>query len=120
MVTYILNVIAKRGHENEVTELFASRREQLEQADGFQSVTIYRARDGLFVNTVREVYTPEELEQMANQEQPGPDGIHFMIHETWETPLHRVRHSRENERQFLGQLVQHLLPEHSHEFYDVV
>lgn len=120
MAIYILNVMAKRGHENEVTELFTARQEQLEQADGFQSVTVYRARDGLFVHTVRQVYTQEELDQMANQEQPGPDGIHFMIHETWESPEQRVRFSRANERQFLGQLVPHLLPEHSHEFYDVV
>ena len=120
MATYILNVIAKRGHENAVTDLFESLQEQLEQADGFQSRTIYRAKDGLFLDTVKQVFTKEELDQMANQEMPGPDGVHFMIHETWESPEQRVRYSHGNERQFLGQLVPHLLPEHSHEFYEVV
>ncbi len=48
MVTYILNVMAKRGHEDTVTDLFESLQEQLEQADGFQSRTIYRAKDGSF------------------------------------------------------------------------
>lgn len=120
MATYILNVIAKRGHENEVTELFESLQEHLEHADGFQGRTIYRAKDGLFLDSVRQVFSKEELDQMARQEMPGPDGVHFMIHETWESPQHRVRFSHANERQFLGQLAPHLLPEHSHEFYDVV
>lgn len=120
MVTYILNIITKHGHEDAVTELLESLQEKLEQADGFHSRTIYRARDGVFLDTVKQVFTQEELEQMARQETPGPDGVHFMIHETWDLPEQRVRFARGNERQFLPQLAQHLLPEHSHEFYDVV
>ena len=120
MATYILNVIAKRGHEDAVADLFQSLQGQLEQADGFQSRTIYQAKDGLFLDTVKEVFSKEELDQMAAQEQPGPDGVHFMIQETWDSPVQRVRFSHANERQFLGQLVPHLLPEHSHEFYEAV
>ena len=120
MATYILNVIAKRGHEDKVTELFESLRERLEQADGFQSRTIYRAKDGLFLETVKQVYAKDELDKMANQEVPGPDGVHFMIHETWESPDQRVRHSRADGHKFTAQLVPHILPEHSHEFYETV
>ena len=120
MATYILNIIAKRGHEGAVTDLFESLQEKLEQADGFQSRTIYRAKDGLFLDTVKQVFTKEELDQMANQEMPGPDGVHFMIHETWESPDQRMRYSRADAHKFTGQLVPHILPEHSHEFYETV
>ncbi len=120
MATFILNVIAKRGHEDAVTDLFESLQEGLEQADGFQSRTIYRAKDGLFVDTVKQVYSKEELDKMADREMPGPDGVHFMIHEIWETAEQRVRHSHADGHQFTAQLVPHILPEHSHEFYEVV
>lgn len=120
MVTYILNIIAKHGHEDAVSDLFESLHEQLERTDGFHSRTIFRAQPGVFLDTVRKVFTEQEIERMARQETPGPDGVHFMIHETWESPEQRVRFARENEREFLPQLVPHLLPEHSHEFYDVV
>ena len=120
MAIYILNIIAKRGHENAVTDLFESLQEELEQADGFHSRTIYRAKDGLFLETVKQVYTKDELDKMANQEVPGPDGVHFMIHETWESPDQRVRHSRADGHKFTAQLVPHILPEHSHEFYETV
>jgi heme-degrading monooxygenase HmoA len=120
MATFILNVIAKRGHEDAVTELFESLQEHLEQADGFQSRTIYRAKDGLFLDLVKQTYTKEELDKMANQEMPGPEGVHFMIHEIWETPEQRMRYSRADEHKFTAQLVPHILPEHSHEFYETI
>jgi len=120
MAIYILNVIAKRGHENAVTELFESSLDKLEQADGFQSRTIYRAKDGLFVEKVKQMYTKDELEKMGNQEVPGPDGVHFMIHENWESPDHRMRYSRADAHKFTAQLIPHILPEHSHEFYETV
>ena len=61
-----------------------------------------------------------ELERIVNQEVPGPDGVHFMIHETWDSPEQRIRFSHDVEGQCLGQLIPHLLPNHSHEFYEAV
>ena len=120
MATFISNIIAKRGHEDAVTELLESRQNQLEQADGFQSRTIYRAKDGLFLKLVKQGYTQEELDKMANQEISGPDGVHFMIHEIWRTPEQRMRYSRADNHKFTAQLVPHILPEHSHEFYETI
>ena len=120
MVTYILNVMAKRGHEDTVTDLFESLQEQLEQADGFQSRTIYRAKDGLFLKMVQQTYTKEELDKMAGQEIPGPDGVHFMVHEIWDSPEQRMRYSRADDHKFTASLVPHILPEHSHEFDEAI
>ena len=120
MTTYILNVIAQHGHEDAVAELFQSLQSKLEKADGFGSRTIYRAQAGVFLDTVKSIYTKEELENIVNQEVPGPDGVHFMIHETWDSPEQRIRFSHDVEGQFLGQLIPHLLPNHSHEFYEAV
>lgn len=120
MALFIVNVIAKRGHEDIVTEVFQSVQERLEQADGFQSRTIYRAKDGLFLNMVKQSYTKEELDKMAAQEMPGPEGVHFMIHEIWDSPEQRMRFSRAEGHKFTARLVPHILPDHSHEFYEVI
>ena len=81
---------------------------------------IYSLQDGLFLKMVEQTYTKEELEKMAGQEIPGPEGVHFMIHEIWDSAEQRMRYSRADEHKFTLRLVPHILPEHSHEFYETI
>lgn len=120
MVTYILTLIAKPGCDDELAELLKALQTELEQVEGFHSRTVYREEPGLFLDTAKAVFTAEEIERIAAQEQPGPEGAHFVIHEIWDAPEQRIRYTREHEGPFMAKMFPLVQPEHSHEFYRAI
>jgi len=61
--------------------------------------------------------TPEE---MAKHPEPagGPRGAHFVVIEQWDSAEDRLTWSLARDKTADRELFPHLMPEHSHEFYD--
>ncbi len=115
MEIYIATVFAKPGHEDEVTKFYQDQAEPLQSAKGFRDRQILRARPGTMVEAVKKVLTEEEIARHAEAE--GPDGVHFVIIEQWDSIDERTAYSRSIDAGRVKDLIPHLLPEHTHEYY---
>lgn len=116
METFIIQITAQPGHDDEVTHFFADAEAVMSQADGFIGRRLYRARTGTMVEAVMKVYTAEELAEHAEPPHEDPGTI-FIIIEEWESVDKRIAYGKANGDRNKD-LIPHLLPEHSHEFYD--
>lgn len=118
MHTYIATLFAKPGHELEVTRFYQELEPLLKAAKGYRGRTILRARPGTVEAEVRRVTPPEELKAHAHEE--GPAGVHFVMIEQWDSVSDRIAFSRGASRARSRELFPHLLPTHTHEFYEDV
>lgn len=116
MELYITTIFAKLGHEDEVTRFYADQDESLKRANGFIDRQLYRARPGTMVEAVKKVLTEEEMARHAEAE--GPQGVHFVIIERWDTIDQKTTYSRSVDGPRATDLIPHLLPEHTHEYYE--
>jgi len=112
---YIATVFARHGHEDQVTKFYQDQEEPLQGAKGFRGRQILRARPGTMVEAVKKVMSEEDLARLA--EMPGPAGVHFVIIEKWDSVDEKVAYSRSIEGGRAKDLIPHLLPEHTHEYY---
>ncbi|TDJ46727.1 MAG: hypothetical protein E2O52_04345 [Gammaproteobacteria bacterium] len=118
MEIYIATVFAKPGHEADVTKFYQEQEEQLKAARGFRSRQILRARPGTMAEAVKKVLSQEEIDR--HSEAAGPDGTHFVIVESWDSIDERMTYSRSIDGGRMQHLIPHLLPEHTHEYYEDV
>lgn len=119
MVTYIATIYAKPGHELEVTKFYQDQEPQLREAKGFHGRQILRARPGTMEAEVRRVMPPEQL-AAGHHEPSGPAGVHFVIVEKWDSVGERIAFSMGPGKGRTKELIPHILPAHSHEFYEDV
>ncbi len=120
MVTYVATVYAKNGHENQVTAFYQDLERLSARAPGFRDRRILKARPGTMVEAVLRIMTPEELAGHKEPPHEEPQGVHFIIIETWDSVDDRIAFSRGLGKERNKALFPHLLPEHSHEFYEDV
>jgi quinol monooxygenase YgiN len=113
MVIYIATIWAKPGSENAVSTFYQSLEPQLRASSGFRSRRIMRARAGTMVAAVRKMGTTE-----ADHGGHGPKGTQFIIVEEWDSVEQRLEFSRGASAARGKELFPHILPEHSHEFYE--
>ena len=118
MEIYITTIFAKHGHEDQVTQFYADQEESLKNTKGFRGRQLYRARPGTMVEAVRKVLTEEEMARHAEAE--GPQGVHFVIIEHWGSIDEKTAYSRSVDGGRARDLIPHLLPEHTHEYYQDV
>ena len=116
MEIYITTIFAKNGHEDQVAKFYKDQDEELKNAKGFQSRKIMRARPGTMVEAVKKVLSEEEIAKHA--EAAGPDGVHFVIVEEWDSIDDKMTYSRSIDSGRNRDLIPHLLPEHTHEYYE--
>ena len=116
MITYVASLYAKPGHELEVTKFYQDLESLMREAPGFRGRKIFRARPGTMEAEVRRVTPPEELTGHAHD----PEGVHFIMVEQWDSVAERVAFSMGVARGRNKDLFPHLLPQHSHEFYEDV
>ena len=116
MEIYITTIYAKHGHEDEVAKFYSDQEGELKEAKGYRSRKIMRARPGTMVEAVKKVMSAEDIAKHA--EAAGPDGVHFVIIEHWDSIDDKMAYSRSIDSGRNRDLIPHLLPEHSHEYYD--
>ncbi|MCC7256884.1 MAG: hypothetical protein IT486_00770 [Gammaproteobacteria bacterium] len=118
MIPYIATVWAKPGHENDVARFYQEQESLLQAARGFRGRRILQARTGTMVQAIRKFVTAEEL---ARHPAPEVKGTHFIIVEEWDSVDERLGFARSSATANRARdLFPHLLPEHSHEFYEDV
>jgi hypothetical protein len=100
-----------------VTKFYQDLEQALKEAPGYRNRRILRARPGTMEAEVRRVAPPEQLKGHGHD---GPAGVHFVIVEQWDSVAERVAFSRGASGGRSKELIPHLLPEHSHEFYEDV
>ena len=119
METYIVTVTAKPGHENDVARFYQEMEPLMQEAKGFRGRKIFQARTGAMAEGVKKIYTAEELAKHA--EPPHGDvGTQFVMIEMWDTVEDRLLFSKNVAGGRNRDLIPHLLPEHSHEFYQEI
>jgi hypothetical protein len=118
MVTYVACIYAKPGHELEVTKFYQDLEPLLKAARGYHGRRILRARPGTMEAEVRRVTPPEQLKGHGHE--GGPEGVHFIMVEQWDSVADRVAFSRGASAGRSKDLFPHILPQHSHEFYEDV
>jgi len=94
MQTYIVSIVIKTGHEDDVVRFYQELEPQLREAPGFHGRQIFLAKTGTMAAAVRKLYTAEELAKHAEPPHEDPGVQLIMI------------------------IIPHLLPNHSHEFYE--
>jgi heme-degrading monooxygenase HmoA len=117
MVTYIATIWAKPGHENEVTRFYQDLEPLMRAAKGYRGRKILRARTGTMAAAVRKLVTAEEAARHAEHAAPGTQ---FIMVEEWDSVEDRVAFSRGASASRGKDLFPHILPDHSHEFYEDV
>ena len=118
MVTYITTIFARLGHEDDVTKFYVDQQASLGEVKGFRGRQILRARPGTMLAAVKKVLSAEEMARHAEAE--GPAGVHFVIIEQWDSVDEKTVHSRSQDSGRMRDLIPHLLPEHTHEYYEDV
>ena len=117
MEIYVATVLAKKGHEEEVTKFYVDQEEELKAAQGFRGRQILRARTGAMRAAVSKVIPAEEMAKHPAEEPPG---THFIIVEQWDSSDDKTAYSRQQDAGRSRSLIPHLLPEHTHEYYEDV
>ncbi len=118
MVTYVATMFAKPGSEQEVSAFYQAMEPELRAAKGFRSRRLLRAKPGTMLEIVKGYLTEEQLADASKREQHGPEGVQFVIVEEWDDAEDRVRFSRGLDANRNKSLYPHLLPAHTHEFYE--
>lgn len=115
--TYILTVVAMPGHAEQVSHFFRDLEPSLRDAPGFVSRQIYQCRAGVMEQAINKYFLEKDTE---NVEGPHNDdkGTQFVVIETWESIADRMSFSKNLSAGRNNDLKPHLLPQHSHEFYD--
>ncbi len=116
MVTYIATLFAKVGSEDEVAKFYQDMEPQMSTAQGFKGRQIMRAKPGTMFSIVKNYLSEEDLARAS--EAPHAEGVHFVMIEKWETAEDRVKFSRSQDKSRAASLYPHLLPQHTHEFYE--
>ena len=117
VVHYIVQVVAKTGHEKKVAQFYKELKPLLDEAKGFRGRKMFQGRMGVMAEAVRKVYSPEELAKHAEPPHEHP-GTQFVIIEEWDSEDERIRFSKSVQGKRTPELIPHLLPEHSHEFFE--
>jgi heme-degrading monooxygenase HmoA len=117
MITFIVTVTAKTGHEPQVAEFYQSLGDALEAAPGFTDRKIYQAKSGTMLAAVRAGMTEE---QRAKLDEAGHKdvGTRFVLIEFWDSVDDRMAFAQGASAKRMTELIPHLLPEHTHEFYE--
>ncbi|MEZ5565160.1 MAG: hypothetical protein R3F24_06410 [Gammaproteobacteria bacterium] len=119
MVNYIATIYAKPGQELAVTKFYQDMEPMLAAAQGYKGRQLLRARPGTLEAEVRRVTPPEQLKAHAH-EKAGPEGVHFVLIEQWDTVADRVAFARGVSATRGKELFPYILPMHTHEFYEDV
>ncbi len=115
METYIVTIYAKFEHADEVANYYTGIQSLYQEASGFISRKVYRAKTGAMVRAVLETYSKDELK--GNPEEARAQGEHFVIIEEWQSIQDRINFGRSLSKEHHMKVVPYILPEHSHEFY---
>ncbi len=117
MHTYIVNVIAKPGHDEQVAQFYQDMEPLYEGAKGFRGRRIFQAKTGTMAEAVYRHYSAEDLAQHAEPPHEDP-GTQFILIEEWDSIDERILFLKGLASGRNRDLIPHLLPQHSHEFYE--
>lgn len=115
MEIYVATVLAKKGHDEDVAKFYVDQQEELNGAKGFCGRQILKARTGAMRAAVSKVIPPEEMAKHPSEEPPGTQ---FIIIEQWDSSDDKTAYSRAQDKGRARDLIPHLHPEHSHEYYE--
>ena len=119
MEHYIVQVVAKPGHDKQVTQFYKDLEPLLQKAKGFRSRRVFRGQMGTMAEAVQKVYTQEELAKHAEPPHEHP-GTQFVVVEEWDSVEARMQFSKSVQGKRTPELIPHLLPEHRHEFFEEI
>ena len=118
MENYIVTIYAKEEHADEVGEYYKELQSKYESAPGFIGRKIFRANNGAMAAAVKATYSEEEL--AASSEEDHDHGQHFVMIEEWESVQDRINFGRTLSKDHHMKVIPFLLPNHSHEFYEII
>ncbi len=117
MQPYIVTLFIKTGHADDVLRYYQDLEPQLREAPGFLGRQIYLAKPGAMAAAVRKLYSAEELAKHAEPSHEDP-GVQLIMIEQWDSVDERMSFSKNIAAGRQKEIIPHLLPNHSHEFYE--
>lgn len=122
MITYIVTIKARNGHEKQVADFYLGLDESLAQAPGFLGRKIYQAQTGTMVAAVQAGMTEEQRAKHGGGHGHGEKrdetaGTQFVLIEEWASVEDRMAFGQGASSKRMAELIPHLLPEHTHEFF---
>jgi len=117
MQPYIVTIIIKTGHEDDVVRFYQDLEPQLREAPGYHGRQIYLAKTGSMATAIRKLYSPEELAKHAEPPHDDP-GVQLIMIEQWDSIEERILFSKNVVAGRQKEIFPYLLPNHSHEFYE--
>jgi len=117
MENYIVSIIIKKGHEDDIVRFYQNLEPQMKEAPGYHGRQIFLARPGTMAAAVRKIYSAEELARHAEPPHEDP-GVQLIIIEQWDSVDERMTFSKTLDSSRQKEIIPHLLPNHSHEFYE--
>ncbi len=117
MQPYIVTLFIKTAHAEDVLRYYQDLEPQLHEASGFRSRQIYLAKPGTMAAAVRKMYSEEELAKHAEPPHEDP-GVQLIMIEQWDSVDERMSFSKNIAAGRQKEIIPHLMPNHSHEFYE--
>ena len=117
METYVVILMVKPGHEDDVANFYQAMEPEMKKAPGYHGRKIYKANNGRMAEDVHKMYSAEELAKHAEAPH-GDEGTRFIMIEHWDSIDDRMNFSKNVAGGRQKDLIPHLLPNHSHEFYE--
>jgi hypothetical protein len=117
MENYIVSIFIKTGHEDDIVRFYQNIEPQLKEAPGYRGRQIFLAKAGTMAAAVRKLYTAEELAKHAEPAHEDP-GVQLIIIEQWDSVDERMTFSKTLDSSRQREIIPHLMPNHSHEFFE--
>ena len=117
MDTFVVTMTAKPGSDAKVADFYLKQQSQYEAVKGFRGRQVLMSRPGTMADILRQHMTPEEMAKHPEPE-AGSQGAHFVVIEQWDSAEDRMAWSLSRDKTADKELFPHLLPAHTHEFYD--
>jgi len=116
MKPYIVTIKIKSGHEGDVVRFYQDLEPLLREAPGYHGRKIFLAETGAMAAAVRKLYSAEELAKHAEPPHDDP-GVQLIMIEQLDSIEERILFSKNVVAGRQKEIIPHLLPNHSHEFY---
>ena len=117
MENYIVSIFIKKGHEDDVVRFYQNLEPKLKEAPGYRGREIFLAKPGTMVAAVKKIYTAEELAKHAEPPHEDP-GVQLIVIEHWDSVDERMTFSKTLDSSRQREIIPHLMPNHSHEFFE--
>ena len=120
METVVVQIAAKAGMEEKVTDFYLSQQAEYAAAPGFIDRKILKAKTGVMFDAIKSRMTPEQIAKHPAPKADAEQGTEFILIERWENIDARMDFTMNRSKERDKNLFPYLLPRHTAEFFEEI